>query len=348
MFKDKIKDRSELAQLCNDLKGKGKRIGFTSGVFDILHPGHVSYLEDAKSKCDVLIVGVNSDNSVKNYKDPSRPICVEIDRTVTVAGLASVDYVFIFEETNNSKNIELLKPHVYIKGGDYEPNKLESAPLVKSYGGEVVIIPFLKGYSSSSIIERIERNSVYWSGGNSDLKKEKARAVFVDRDGTIIELVEYLHDPEKMKIFSGSLSALKKLKEKGFKIIIVTNQPGIGLGYFPEDDFFKVNKVLFKEATKEGLGIDKIYFCPHSKSENCKCRKPEISLIKRGETELNVDISQSFMIGDMTSDIQTGINAGCKTILVKTGMAGEDGLYDVKADFEAKDLIEAVNFILKG
>lgn len=336
----KIKPREELQTLLISLKAEGKKIGYTSGVFDLLHAGHVQYLEDAKKLCDLLVVGINSDASVRRYKDIHRPIIAEDARAFVVSGLQSVDFVFIFNEVNNNQNVTLLKPDIYIKAGDYPLDKLSSKPLVEAYGGSVATVQIKQGYSSSQIIKTISQAFGEQHGAALPLQYEKRPALFVDRDGTIIEHIEYLHDPNKVRFLPGAMEALKEGADKGYRIVLVTNQPGIGLGYFTKEDLFRVNKEILKRASVEGLLIDKIYYCPHSKSDNCPCRKPATSLALRAKNELNIDLEKSFVIGDMTSDIQFGKNAGCKTILVKTGAGGGDGLYAVRADYEVNDLTE--------
>lgn len=134
---------------------KDKKVGYSSGTFDILHHGHVDYLKKAKEKCDIFVVGVNSDSSVKAYKSPTRPISSHPDRAAVLAGLEAVDYVFIFDDLNNNRIIEKFKPDFYIKGGDYSVSKLSSSSIVDSYGGEVILIPMLEGYSTTRIMNKI-------------------------------------------------------------------------------------------------------------------------------------------------------------------------------------------------
>lgn len=339
----RVTTREDALRLREEYRHAGKRVGFTSGVFDILHAGHVEYLAQAAELVDVLIVGVNSDSSVRANKGEHRPIISEALRAEVVAGLRSVSHAFVFAEHNNNVNIELLKPDLYIKAGDYSADKLTSKHIVESYGGRVEIIPFREGLSSTSIIDTIVTASRTSSGPVT--KPKKAPAVFVDRDGTINEHIEYLSDPKKFVEIPRSFAALKSLQDKGYRIIIVTNQPGIGLGYFSREDFFAVNREMMRQAAAVGCGIDKIYFCPHSKSEKCECRKPEPFFIKRAEQELSVDVPNSFVIGDMTSDIQLAKNGGCRSILVQTGRGGDDGMFDAKADFTAKDLLAAAEWI---
>lgn len=133
----------------------GRRVGFTSGCFDILHAGHVDYLEKAKAICDCLIVAVNTDASIRKNKGEGRPINPENERLKVVSALKSVDHAFLFDETNNNVNIEMLKPDVYIKAGDYDLTKLSSKSIVEKYGGTVELIPLEYDVSTSDVIERI-------------------------------------------------------------------------------------------------------------------------------------------------------------------------------------------------
>lgn len=128
---------------------------FTNGCFDILHAGHIRYLEDARALGDLLVVGVNSDSSTRHLKGPSRPIVLENERAEAVAALRSVDYVTVFEEDTPVETIRILKPDIHVKGGDYCAVDLPETPVVESYGGKIVIVPFSKGLSTTSIIERI-------------------------------------------------------------------------------------------------------------------------------------------------------------------------------------------------
>ncbi|MCD6116077.1 HAD-IIIA family hydrolase [bacterium] len=355
MIKDKIKSRDELSILCKHIKKSGKTIGFTSGAFDLVHAGHADYLEKAAAICDILIVGVNSDLSVKRYKGEDRPLISEKHRIKVVAAFEFVNYVFLFDERRNKKNIELLKPDFYIKAGDYNQESLTSASDVKSYGGEVKLIPVTEDISTTSIIKRITRlnqsDKSEWVEYDNAVHREirpakKSPALFLDRDGTINEEVLYLHNPDDWKPVPGAVEGIKKFQNMGYRIIIVTNQPGIGLGYFPESDFYAVNRRMLKNFSKAGVLIDKIYFCPHSKSQKCGCRKPELGLLKRAEEDLNIDLLKSVIIGDKTSDIETGRRAGITTFLVETGFAGKDKEYDAVPDYTIETIKEAADIML--
>ena len=122
--------RDEAVRLREGYRNTGKTVGFTSGVFDIVHAGHVEYLEEAKRRVDILIVGINADSSVKSNKGESRPIVGQEQRAEVMGALKAVDHVFVFSELNNNENVTLLKPDVYLKAGDYSVDQLSSKQLV--------------------------------------------------------------------------------------------------------------------------------------------------------------------------------------------------------------------------
>ncbi len=156
-MKDKIKKRQELYRIIKTLKEKGKKIIFTNGCFDLLHLGHVRYLEEAKSLGDILVVGVNSDRSVRELKGPNRPILPERERAEIISGLGCVDYVTIFDELDPLELISSLLPHVLVKGGDWTRESIVGREVVERAGGEVVVLPFVEGASTSNLIETILR-----------------------------------------------------------------------------------------------------------------------------------------------------------------------------------------------
>jgi D-beta-D-heptose 7-phosphate kinase/D-beta-D-heptose 1-phosphate adenosyltransferase len=154
-MKQKIKERKELSRIIKNLKAKGKRIVFTNGCFDLLHIGHVRYLEKARALGDILVVGVNSDSSVQKIKGPKRPLLPEEERTEILSGLGCVDYITLFNEIDPLKLITSLRPDVLVKGGDWTREEIVGREVVERCGGEVVIIPFVQGVSTSNLIEMI-------------------------------------------------------------------------------------------------------------------------------------------------------------------------------------------------
>ncbi len=151
----KILKRSDAAELGRALRSQHKIIVFTNGCFDIIHRGHVEYLEFAKSQGDVLIVGLNTDESVRRLKGQGRPINSWIDRAYVLAALRSVDYVIPFHEDTPLNLIKEIVPDVLVKGADYKPEEVVGADFVKSHGGKLILAQFRQGYSTTKIIERI-------------------------------------------------------------------------------------------------------------------------------------------------------------------------------------------------
>lgn len=151
----KIYSLEEMSVISENLRKSGKTVVFTNGCFDILHLGHIRYLRQAKAFGDVLVIGVNTDSSVKDYKGDLRPIVPEDERAELLAALEMVDYVVKFSERTPENIISALKPDIQVKGGDYTPDQLPEAKVVYSYGGKVEIVPFVKGKATTGIIEKI-------------------------------------------------------------------------------------------------------------------------------------------------------------------------------------------------
>lgn len=149
---------ANLLELRREWREAGLRLVLTNGTFDLLHIGHLRYLEAARAKGDLLVVGINSDASVRGYKGPGRPVVPQNERAELVAALRCVDYTIIFDEPTAVALVEALQPEVYVKGGDYAPGSkpLPEAEAVEAYGGEVCIVPFVKGHSASDLIRRVE------------------------------------------------------------------------------------------------------------------------------------------------------------------------------------------------
>ncbi|MFA5116070.1 MAG: D-glycero-beta-D-manno-heptose 1-phosphate adenylyltransferase [Candidatus Omnitrophota bacterium] len=155
MMNNKIKTANALKKRLISLKKEGKRIVFTNGCFDILHYGHVKYLQEAKNKGDILVVAVNSDSSVKKLKGPFRPIVGQKNRTRVLSALESVDFVTIFSEDTPLKLIKLLRPDILVKGGDWDKKSIVGGRLVESWGGKVISLPYVKDQSTTNIIDKI-------------------------------------------------------------------------------------------------------------------------------------------------------------------------------------------------
>ena len=171
------------------------------------------------------------------------------------------------------------------------------------------------------------------------------KAVFIDRDGTITHDTGYVHKIEDFKLLPNAVKGLKLLKK--YRLFIVTNQSGIGKGFFTLKDFFDYNKRVLAELNKNNIKIQKIYYCPHAPEDNCSCRKPKTKFLKDAEKKFRIDLKKSFVIGDKKADVELGRNASCRAVLVLTG-DGKNTIKEAKPDFIAKDLLEAAKWIIKN
>ena len=182
-----------------------------------------------------------------------------------------------------------------------------------------------------------------------------AKAVFLDRDGVITqEPPQYTHKLSQLAFIPKSADAIRLLNENGFMVITVSNQSGIARGYYQEEDVILFNRAMKENLAKEGAYINVIYYCPHhpeAKIEryrvDCDCRKPKPGMLIRAEKELNIDLKQSFIVGDKLSDIEAGERAGCITVMVRTGHGVEElKSNQIECDYIADDLYDAVEHIL--
>jgi len=178
------------------------------------------------------------------------------------------------------------------------------------------------------------------------------KAIFLDRDGTLNEdLHYYVYKVEDFKLLPGVINGLKLLS-KDFIFFIITNQSGIGLGKYTIEDMTKFNEKLKSELKKESIEIKEIYYCPHAKDEGCNCRKPNTKFIQEAEKEFDIDIKNSWVIGDHPHDIDMGQRSGCKNIYVMTGH-GKKHFDDLeknglKPDFIAEDFLKGAQSILNN
>ncbi len=153
----KVVKLEKAVSLVTSWKAQGGRVVWTNGVFDLLHQGHIEYLCEARALGDHLVVGVNTDASVRRLKGPSRPIHDQNSRALQLAAMQAVDLVILFEGDTPLPEIETIQPDYLVKGGDYDPEQIVGGNFVKGYGGQVVVIPFIDGFSTSRIIEKIKK-----------------------------------------------------------------------------------------------------------------------------------------------------------------------------------------------
>ncbi|CAN5739301.1 hypothetical protein BH24ACI1_BH24ACI1_11290 [soil metagenome] len=173
--------------------------------------------------------------------------------------------------------------------------------------------------------------------------KAKRKAIFLDRDGTLIEEVNFLSRLEDLRFFDYTNEAIRLLKESGFLIIVVANQSGIGREIFAESAMHAIHAQIQVELTGK---LDAFYFCPHLPTDNCACRKPNLGMIEAACANFDINLENSWMIGDKAIDVETGFNAGIKTALVLTGYGKKTvETLERKPDLIAENLLEAVESI---
>jgi rfaE bifunctional protein nucleotidyltransferase chain/domain len=152
---NKVLSQEALRKELDRLRDEGKKIAFTNGCFDILHVGHVRYLAGAKKTADILVLALNSDSSVRTIKGDKRPLIPQEERAEVLAGLASIDYVTIFDEATPLELIKYLKPDILIKGGDWAEENIVGRDEVRSWGGRVVVVPEIEGASTTNIVDKV-------------------------------------------------------------------------------------------------------------------------------------------------------------------------------------------------
>lgn len=339
---DKVCSRSDLP---DRLKQLPRPIVLTNGVFDVLHRGHVNYLHEARALGGSLVVAVNSDESARMLgKGPDRPLNKDEDRAAVLAGLASVSLVTFFDEKTPVELIREARPDIYVKGGDYDMELLEETLVVRSWGGQAIAIPFVDGFSTTSLVKRIR-------AGAPALRK----AVFLDRDGVINLDRAYVHKWDEFEFVPGAVEAMRRLKQAGYALIVVTNQSGLARGMYTEAQYQALTEQLKDTLAQAGAAVDAIYHCPHHPkgsvpglSIDCDCRKPEPGMILRGARDLGISLSNSILVGDKPSDIAAARAAGVgRAFIVQSDNEESNGSL-AGADAGYTDLLTCVEALLSS
>ena len=311
---------------------------FTNGVFDVLHRGHVNYLHQAAALGGSLIVAVNSDASARMLgKGPDRPLNRAEDRAAVLAGLASVALVTFFDERTPVELIQEIRPDLYVKGGDYDMEQLEETRVVRSWGGDALAIPFVDGYSTTSLVKRIRAGD--GAGASAAAPRQ---AAFLDRDGVINLDRAYVSRWEDFEFVPGAIDAMRRLKQAGYALVVVTNQSGIARGYYSEAQYQALTAAMQQALLDAGAAVDAVYHCPHHPKGqlaelaiDCDCRKPAPGMILRAAKDLNLSLADSILVGDKPSDIEAARAAGVgRAYIVQsdnaestTGLAGADAAH---------------------
>lgn len=328
---DKICARVDLPARMAELS---RPIVFTNGVFDVLHRGHVNYLHEARALGGSLVVAVNSDASARMLgKGPDRPLNKDEDRAVVLAGLASVSLVTFFDEKTPVELIKEARPDIYVKGGDYDMEALEETRVVRSWGGQSIAIPFVDGFSTTSLVKRIR------AGAPAPALR---KAAFLDRDGVINLDRAYVHKWEEFEFVPGAVDAMRRLKQAGYALVVVTNQSGLARGMYTEEQYQTLTAHMRRALSEAGAEVDAVYHCPHHPkgkvpqlAVDCDCRKPEPGMILRAARDLGLSLADSILVGDKPSDIEAARAAGVGRAFIvqsdndeSTGdLAGADAAY---------------------
>jgi histidinol-phosphate phosphatase family protein len=237
-------------------------------------------------------------------------------------------------------------------GKDIFPLVLQSGEVVRTYK----TAEYIKDIGTIERLEKVSRDIICGKVKRFS-KKNKRPAIFIDRDGTLVREVDLLHRVEDLELLSFSAAAIKKINNSDCLSFLITNQPVIARNLC---DTSVIRQIHNKLETLLGIGgayLNDIYFCPHHPERgypgenpdfkvDCDCRKPKTGMINKAVKEYNVDVESSWVIGDRTTDIQTGKNAGIKTMLVRTGKAGQDGKFSASPDYVFNNIEDAVDFIL--
>ena len=276
------------------------------------------------------------------------------------------------ERTNDYKNLVNAGLYVMEKTAVSEISKVQSAKKDDKIDLEKeIIIPLISnfpvyGYHSTEYVkdigtpDRLAKVTKDFLNGVCEKRnlKHKQKCIFLDRDGTINKYVGFLRKVAQVKLEPTAAEAIRLINESEYLAIVITNQPVVARGETTVEELKQIHNRLYTLLGKEGAYLDGLYYCPHHPDKgfigeipelkiDCECRKPKIGMLKKAEKEFNADLANSWFIGDTTMDVQTGKNAGMHTVLLQTGEAGRDGKYAVVPDYIAKNLKEAVFFILK-
>lgn len=283
---------------------------------------------------DSDIVDMDQNNKVKRFW---RPKPNEKFRNLTNAAVYVLNKS-ILKHVEEGKNLDF--------GKDIFPKLVEKKISIYGY----VTSEYVKDMGTPERLEKVredfEKGSIF------------RKAVFLDRDGVINEEINFLYKPSQLNLIEGSAEGIKMLNENGFLVIVVTNQPVVARGMCKEEDLNLIHEKLRKILAEKGAKLDGIYYCPHHPDKGypeenakykivCECRKPKTGMIMQASKDFGLDPKKCVIVGDRKVDIRTGKNAGCKTILVKTGHGGKDDKYYEEPDYTCKNLLEAVKLIIK-
>jgi rfaE bifunctional protein nucleotidyltransferase chain/domain len=335
-LEDKICLENQLSERLSQL---ARPLVMTNGVFDVLHCGHVSYLHRSAALGASLLVAANTDRSARMLgKGSDRPLNSELDRAYVLAGLASVDIVTFFDTRTPVELIQRVKPDIYVKGGDYDMGSLEEARVVRSWGGRAVAIPFVGGFSTTALVQRIR----------ATLRK----AAFLERDGVINRGKAYVSQWEDFEFVPGAIEGMRLLQAAGYALVVVTSQSGLARGYYTEAEYQSLTRKMLDTLSRQGVHVAGVYHCPHHPegvvpdlSVACNFCKPAPGLLLQAVRELNLSMQDSLLVGDKANDIQAARAAGVGKAYALYSENLESDAEVVQADGHFDNLLACAQYV---
>lgn len=322
-----LDDIDHLKETVQYLKKNKLTIGCITGSFDLLHEGHKYAIEHCKSKVDKLFVLLNSDDSIKKYKGPNRPVENQEIRIDKINSYDKDCYYFIFDNLIPNKFLEVIQPNIYFLSEEWSTSPVESLVLDKTKT-KITSHPFLPGFSTTN---KVPKENI------------SLGAIFLDRDGTINEDLGYISEEKDLFISNENKIGLQNLAKLEFKIFIITNQSGVSKNYFSEATLLKLNKFLLNEIHGFGGRIDDVYYDTSSSDNPSINRKPNIGMVEKAVKEYKVALSKSWIIGDKATDIMTGKFSNMKTIYIENSKYTYNS--NLEPDYKASNLYDAYKII---
>ncbi|MEA1835048.1 D-glycero-beta-D-manno-heptose-7-phosphate kinase [Methylobacterium durans] len=328
-------DLTALTQTVENWRSAGLSIGFTNGCYDLIHPGHIHVLQQARANCDRLVVGLNTDASVRRLKGTKRPIQDETARAIVMAALSFVDMVVLFDEDTPIELIRRIRPHVLFKGADYSLEKVVGREVVEAEGGRVLLIDLLPENSTTGLVQRINASSIYEDAEAVAKRKEEKQpvhviarlnsrsgrwlgnklrpALFLDRDGVIIDDKGYVGRAQDVVLLPNVARAICRANDAGIPVVIASNQSGVARGMFNWGAVNDVDDVVHRLLADEGATLDLVLYCGAGpESDPLECRKPAAGLFHLAERLLFLNLSRSAMVGDQVRDLDAAARAGLR------------------------------------
>lgn len=366
----------------NDGKYFGVNIKYLKEDFPLGTAGAVKYLEDRINSDFLLLYGdvlfdLKLDDFIAFHEKkkgaatlvvhpsdhPYDSDLVEIDDKSKITRILNKPHGKEYLGNLGNAAMYILSPVIfkYIPSGKQCDFMKDIFPVMISRAEKLYAYKTAEYIKDMGTFDRLEKvNADFHTGKVHSLSKEfKQPAIFIDRDGTLIKKVELLHKVEDLELFDFSSSAVSKVNQSFYQCILITNQPVVARNLCNIPTLNMIHKKLETLLGEKGVYLDDIFYCPHHPDKGypeenaaykieCECRKPRTGMVTKAVKRYNLDVDSSWFIGDSTTDIQTGVNAGMHTILVRTGNGGRDGRYQATPDFVFDNIKEGVEFITEG